>query len=237
MLKRKSRDGGSSRADSRREKFRKLTLDLRAFKSRKAAQSLSKYVNRQGLSPEIKYIDVTDTSDVSGNGGYTLLNGCVAGTGNNQRLGRKIQMTSVSIKCMFASEVADLTGMDYDCTEWKVALVYDKQANATGITSYANVYAQQGNIYTALAMRNLDNIDRFDVLKEWQGVLCSAGPNGMLIDEYVPIRLDTRYDSSVVGDITDIVSGALYLVYGSGATTAGTYPGIKFVSRVRFIDN
>lgn len=174
----------------------------------------------------------------------TLLNGCVAGSQNFNRIGRKIQPTSIQIRGFLVN--ADDTIFP---TFVRMVVVFDRQANGAAPT-WANIMTSQNiagtTSSTYLDMVNLDNRDRFVILRDRIfGVgpvnntatqSYASGDNPVLVSEYIRLPgLETVYNAGTAGTIGDITSGSIYVFWiasqanASGATLQASY-------RLRFKD-
>jgi len=96
----------------------------------------------------------------------TLLNGCIAGSQNYNRIGRKINMKSLQFRGMIAAATVATAADDQLC---RIVIVYDKQSNGAAPT-WANVVQSQsiaGTTSSATSdMVNLDNRDRFTIVRD-----------------------------------------------------------------------
>jgi len=208
-------------------------------KTRKSGKKsvFMKYQNKMGRTSEVKFLDTIVSTAINFNGAIVLLNGCIQGTDSNQRVGRKIEMTSVSMDLIVGG--GTITAANYalnNTDKIRVALVYDKQPNAGAVT-YGDIYTSTGVNTAAMSVRNVNNLDRFDVLKVWDECVSTEGPNGIVFKDYIKMNLDTRYDSSNAGTIADIISGAMLLVFCDQNTTGTNTNTIQGQCRVRFHDS
>lgn len=173
-----------------------------------------------------------------------LLNGCVAGSQNFNRIGRKIQMKSLQIRGAFLS--TDTTTLD---TVMRLVVVYDKQANGAAPT-WANIVTSQ-NIAGATAstvfdMINLDNRDRFEIIRDQMYTIAakdstatqafSGSPTIVCVNDFIRLgKRETVFNAGTAGTIGDITSGSLYVFFIANQTNAN---GVFFQGtfRTRFID-
>lgn len=181
------------------------------------------------VDSEEKIFDISGTPVLDQTGSVILLNGTVAGTGLNQRIGRTIFMKSIALH-VYAQSTA-VTGVEQAA---RVMVVYDHQANGaqpaiSDVLSSA-IHNQHYNVYT----RN-----RFVVIfDEWFTLSASAG----LVDSKAVLRIcgevnrQTMYGNTGFGDVRDISTGALYLIT-IGSEVAGATAGIApFRARLTFDD-
>lgn len=209
----------------------------KAKTSKKQKALFSKYKNPQGRSAEVKFIDTVVSSSVTNAGVALLLNGCIQGTDIGNRIGRKIEMTSCSIDLIFGGGVIASANYALNNTDKiRVALVYDKQPNATA-ASYGDVYGSSSAATSAMQVRNNTTLDRFDVLKVWDECISTEGPNGIVFHDFIKMNLDVRFDSSNAGTIADITTGGLYLMVCDQNSTGTNTNTIQGICRVRFHDS
>lgn len=207
---------------------------------KKAVKKPPKTVNKYnqgsaGRAPEVKMYDTTPTANVYNGGEYVVtLNAMAQGTDYAERVGRKIEMTSCQVKLLMGSTTANLATIStaqLGGDKYRVALVYDKQTNQAA-PAYTDIYATSGSN----AMRNVNNLDRFDVLWVEEFAVCTAGPNNWTLDKYVKFNLDTRFDQAGSG-VTGVITGGLFLVVSALNTTSGvTSALINGVTRVSYRD-
>ena len=131
---------------------------------------------------------------------------------------------------------------------FRMVIVYDKQSNGSAPT-WANIFTSQNIAGTTAsdvyAMVNLDNRDRFVILRDKLFVpgaidntatqTDAMGPGVIVMNEYIPIKLETIYNAGTAGTIGDITSGSLYCFWISNANNdAGVTANVAF--RMRFED-
>lgn len=198
-------------------------------------------------STEKKVIDINNASYALENTGttLTLLNGCVPGSQNYNRIGRKIQPLSLQIRGFLVN-----TDDTIFPTKVRMIIVWDKQTNGSAPT-YANIITSQNISGTTSStyndMINLDNRDRFRIIRDRYFDLgpvnntatqsYAQGENPISIDEWIrlPKGIETCYNAGSAGTVGDITSGSLYIVWiasqpaATGATLQASY-------RLRFVD-
>lgn len=177
-------------------------------------------------------------------GSPLLLNGCIAGSQNYQRIGRKIHLKSLQIRGLLLP--ADDTTQDQQI---RMLVVYDKQANGAAPT-YGDVIKSQNIAGTTssshMDMVNLDNRDRFEIIRDRTWAIAkrdttatsafSGSPTTICVEEFVRLQdRETIYNAGTAGTVGDIQSGSLYFfVISNNANASGTNFDIAF--RTRFID-
>lgn len=215
-----------------------------------------KYIQRPmaSKSPELKAVDTASSTgvDVFGSTDFDqsapvvfLLNGIAAGTDFYQRIGRKVKLRSLLFRGdIYASDNATTGALSY-----RVALVYDSQTNGAAV-SYSDIFQSvQFNGTTgarAYSGVNLNNRDRFKVLKDWTFTLAAvsltvAGNGGYhnkrSLKAYIPLNHDQIF-SGTGGTLSDIQTGALFLIAICDANSTGDDAGtITWNTRVRFSDD
>ncbi len=177
---------------------------------------------------EFKVIDTIITSNVMVSAGqFFLLNPCATGVTINTHIGQTAYMKSIDINMSIDRDGgAPTTNRD----EILVALLYDKDTN-NAFPAPANYQAPLG----PFGMRNLNNRDRWLIMKQWRIGLTGTESKAMIkIQKYKRFSLKTLYSGSGSA-VTDIRSGALFL-YVITDSAAGQEPRISFRSRMRFTD-
>lgn len=208
---------------------------------------------QKGSTTEKKWVDVNyTTSHMDNVGNFNLLNGLAKGTDVYNRIGRRIKMIRLNIRgYLFWNNNGAVPGADM----MRAFLVYDREPNAAAPVIgdvLQGTDATGATSSSSIAHMNLNNADRFLILKEWlfsQSAatnLIAAGPNG---PQAVPtmtelpfkyskkLNLDVRYNAGTAGTIADITTGALYFVTYGIQTNANHQYDVAFSSRVRFTDS
>ncbi len=178
-------------------------------------------INRRsakGYPKELKFHDSTLTSVTLQQVGGVLnssLNATAAGTGESQRIGRKITIHSITIRAVLTLPTATtkLTALD----TWRLILVQDKQANGASVNW--NTVMEDLRIDTH---RNLAQKNRFNILMDRQGALNSqAGGGDGTTEDYIGVKkmfffhkklnMPIEFDG-VTGGLTEIKSNNLVLL-------------------------
>lgn len=181
---------------------------------------------------ERKYVDTILAMTVTGSTTGVLLNGVAEGSDNTNRIGRKTLIKSVSIKGQFAISQTDLGSVAFpeNGDTVKVAIVLDTQPNGA-LAAITDVWTTGG----PFAHRNLDNIERFQVLQEDIYSVGLTGPNAVAHQRYSKVDIPVRYTGTAAA-IANITTGSLIMFVldnnGSGANQ-GIFNGI---TRVVFTD-
>lgn len=213
----------------------KSTFVVKAKKTKKN----TKYFDAPSKSlPQVKNLDWT-INMVGGTGGSMAnLVSMLQGTSNSTRIGQKIQIISieydVSVSCATAS-LATVATYPTNSNQLKFSIVYDKQPNGTAAT-YGQIFQATGQP-AAYEFRNIDNIDRFDVLSTDVAVLNSNGQNSVRLHRYIPCSKEVRYNGGNVGNVTDVMTGNLQIAIADENGTGLVQTEVYGKLRVRYIDN
>jgi len=227
---------------------------LKAEEASKSSRALKLYRPVPGpryAKGEVKSLDLASTQyGISTTATITPLNLIRAGTSFFNRIGRKISMKSLHIKCFLTA--VRTAGFDYA----RIMVVYDSQTNGA-VPTIADILQdcdQAGtNSTSSLSSANLNNRDRFRIIMDERvvlpaitvagGVVTAEGsPDPMQkfidLDRFIPLKgYSTVYkaDSSpaVIGDIA---TGGLYFVT-LGAQASGSEGYNAYMSsRLRYRD-
>lgn len=202
--------------------------------------------NVDRIRAEKKVIDINNATyqlETTGTA-LQLLNGCVPGSQNFNRIGRKIQLKSLQVRGYFVASDATVAN-----TMARMIIVYDKQPNGAAPT-WANIVTSQNISGTTSStvndMINLDNRDRFEIIRDHVCTLASkndtatqsysGSPTILHLNEFIKLgKRETVYNAGTAGTIGDITSGSLYVFFISSEAFAN---GCAFIGsfRTRFID-
>lgn len=226
------------------------------IKSKWEVAGRQRFISKPG-TPELKAVDYWSSATNLDQASATtpiLLNGIAAGTDFYNRVGRKVVLKSVMIKgeCHISSGAGTGAATPYEAYPVRVALVYDDQVNgaAPAVSDiFQGVSSGGGTQAYPLVGINLNNRDRFRVLKDWTFVLrpntTAAGSVnygdgfGGKKDFKAFIRLNNDEIFSGTGaTVSSIQTGALWLVAYQFQTAALNQPtaAINFATRVRYAD-
>lgn len=190
---------------------------------------------------ELNFIDtVLSSAVISTTAPYmALLNGCQPGSGNSQRIGRRIDMKSIELR--FSVQNLGLAEM----TLHRAMIVLDKQANGAAF-SYTDLMIDG----EPTGLRNISNKARFTVI--WDGKLhaligniaapstttnCTAN-SGCAYTAYKKINIQTQYNSGTAGTVADIQTNSLYfIIYGDQLAVNAATNGFEVggYCRIRYI--
>jgi len=205
----------------------------RGFSSR-APGPKGLYAWGSGAGLELKFQDIQGFGQMDTTAGIQLINGTQQGIGRSQRIGGRIQMRSIECKGVF------YTGVGTTIAFGRWAIVYDKQPNGA-LPAFTDIYETVGDTTT---LREITNKPRFWVLHDSDS-LCFAGSSATYQTDtacqaqnwYKRVNLPVQYNISNSGTITDITSGALYLVYWGNQLAGSSAPGFDMNVRFRYSDD
>jgi len=205
-------------------------------------QQPSKRTNRfagiqRSKGPEHKFVDVVQNGYVADTAGtITLLNGVAQGLDYNNRIGRKMEFTSVHVKGILLP--VDTSTAPAHC---RLMVVWDSDSDGTTPT-ITDILAQS----TSTSFANLNNRNRFRTLlnEEYSigGFSAAAttayagAPQVHTIDRYVQLPKLETINQGTDATAASIQQGALWmLTIGTNAASNG---GFFIVStRARYTDN
>lgn len=249
MSKRQRTDSKGSRKMKPRKKLQKASANLRTaqsamFGTGSALQGL-RIMDKDYLTTSLE----PNGLPVPGLSDNNLLNGFREGTGDFERLGKRIELRSVSIKGRI--DRSKFRTASAGGASWRLALVYDRSPNGQ-LVNYTDIfrgYQFDGTPTPAncakLAGVDPDKNSRFIVLREQIGTIPANASATTVheyqdswdgtIDWYVKLKkLQTQFTSATGGTVASIGTGALYLILMSDATTS--LGGFHGVARVRAFD-
>ena len=184
----------------------------------------------------MKFIDpATLGTNVGSAGQVNLLNGVVAGTDYNQRIGRKTLIKSLLIRYTI-NPVASTVNPNGDVV--RVMVIYDNQTNGA-LPSVSDVL--QSAFFQA--PMNLNNRDRFKVIYDKfhpmaafaysAGALTTGSPITKNVTKYKKCSLDCIF-SGTTAAVGSIATGGIYVLTISMTNAVSN---INFDCRIRFIDS
>ena len=176
---------------------------------------------------ELNFLDTYAVSQpVDTTGVVTLLNGMQVGSSAQTRLGRKINIKSIT------GNFTVIPGATNTASQAKFIIVYDAQTNGVAPTwqdIFDNSTALGAN--SVIAQRNMSNIDRFKII--WSTGLFDITGNSTsaanLTDDschtftmHKKCDLWTQFNAGNAGTVADIQTGSLYfLSLGTTAAASG----------------
>lgn len=152
---------------------------------------------------KVKDQAVVLTGDTDGIAKFSLLNATVPGDLVSNREGRKITITSIQLDGSL-SAISD--------TRVRYLLVWDKNPNQVTPNINEIINHDVTNDWT-VALRNIDNMKRFIVLKDWKyNLTVNEGRSATNIKYYKRCNLQTVYNTTSLNTIADITQGALFFI-------------------------
>jgi len=201
------------------------------FRNR-APRATRGFFNRPG---ELKYSDIAQAAYLyDTTGSVTALNLLATGDDNINRDGRQVTNKSIAV---FGNIVPVDGASEHHLA--RTMLVWDSQPNSGTIATITQILTAS----TSIASTNLDNRERFTILRDVKmsmGAYDAAGqiiqtPVVQKIDWWVPLNNVTTY-SGTTATIGSVATGALLLVT-IGSKAAGLGSVGNFTTRLRFQDN
>lgn len=246
----------SRRSNTNRQKTARRNL-VRAFRgasTTRAALRRNRIMSLSSSRQEMKLVDGLaatpgpNTLGLSQTPTVTCTNLIASGSGFNNRIGRKIDMTSLHLHGVLTQTGTATTVNDYV----RICVVYDRQTNGT-IPTFADMFTNysQTSVTSTSAFSDLnpDERERYVILADWRMTLpatTTSGLNGsndalqnsFNINRYIKLNLNTMYKGdtspSVIGDIA---TGALFITT-IGSLPAGSQGYNAVLSwRLRYKDN
>lgn len=115
-------------------------------------------------------------------------------------------------------------------TSGRVVLVWDKQPNAA-VAAYTAIFTAAN----FLSFMNMQNKDRFVILRNQQFALSPNGDEALFFEGFCKINMTSTYP--VNGTAAVPLTGALLLAFVSDQSVAASQPTLNGTWRVRYIDN
>lgn len=187
------------------------------------------------------FVDFSDIgTEMTSTGSVRLLFTCAQGTSTQERIGRKLMLTSIQMKGL----VQATNNVAVEHTRNRLSIVYDSRPTGA-LPGISEIYESAASE----ALTNENGFDRFQIIRSWYFPIlgnlgAAANVNARstkMMSHY--IKLGKRGKScaygvdaaGVAGSIAGIKEGALYLVTTSNQA-AGSGPQSQLNYRVRFRD-
>jgi len=187
--------------------------------------------------PELKFTDVDGvtsatsiplSNDFTTPGATFLLNGLVPGSLATQRIGRKVTIKSLYIRCTVQLATTSVRGGNI-----RMMVVYDKQAN--GAAPAVTDILVDDAFYS---VNNLSNRDRFVTLVDHVfNPIGTATDYQQSVVIHKKLNLETMFNAGSAGTIGDITSGSIYILFAQSGTIGTGNPTATWTSRIRYTDN
>jgi len=229
-----------------------MTAAARVPLQKAVAAAVRKTVEKKGMDTVIAQSAIADTTNSNAN--ITVLNLIQQGAGSWNRIGRKVNLKSIRVKGFFTWLYDEEAVTGNVSGNWvRMVLVWDKQPSGAAIPTWDTIFGcteQNGteSSYT-LSQPKYDNMDRFQVLRdvvtEFKPQLYLAGGSTNTrseicpFDEFVDLkgREVVFLGQSNPMTIADISTGALYLIFRTGAAVGSTNQiNVSCQPRLRYTD-
>jgi hypothetical protein len=171
-----------------------------------------------------------------------------AGTGESNRIGRKILIKNISLQMQVnSSEGALATFTNQEDARYRIMVVLDKQVNGSPITSEADVLDITTITDPTVAYHNLANKNRFVTLMDkkfnWVPQMFDNAGAPYYASKSRTFNFYKKFDnlpieySGTTGAITEIASNSIFVLVCEVSTSAARMtPAINYDGRVRFVD-
>ncbi len=191
------------------------------------ALRLAKHV-KSLLNVEVKNHDVQQSvQNVTTTPVIIQLTNIEQGDSTNQRDGAQMKLTGLE----FTMQV--LLNGSATRSSFRIMIICDKQTNQAIYTA-ADVLEDVTSTDMIFSPRNLDNLQRFQILADWTVHVGTAEGRIKHFKKFIKLNKIIRYDASTAA-IADLTMSSLSLLQVSSEATNG--PQITTFSRLRFIDN
>jgi len=185
------------------------------------------------MTAERKFIDVANSISTS-NGAVTfgnpvLLNGIGTGTDASSRIGRKVTLSSIFIRWSAALGATSTGGGPV-----RIMVFYDKQANATAVTTAASFPLVSNSFHSTNELSYRDRfVTIFDHVTEPLSVNANYAIAGTL---YKKLQLEMIFNTGPDANIGSISTGAIYIMAAQQGSIGTDGPDVPFYSRIRYTD-
>lgn len=236
----------------------KRKRDAGASKSKKLR--LTKAMVARVKKGDLRFVDTQFGDILDTTVAVNLLNGLIPGTGETNRIGRKVDMKSLEIKIYITQNAGAALGA-VTPSFFRMLLVYDKQPNAANPT-WADVITSTDNagavLSTSRDFKNMSNSSRFRILRDWRSAAIQTtvalGAGGAqsayqvwpwhdkkggirVIEDFVNLTgMGTSFNLGTAGTIADITTGSLLLMALGSVAAANAEFSANVFSRLRFYD-
>jgi hypothetical protein len=202
---------------------------------------------------ELKFQDGIELSASSVTGAYAMFRATAGGwtiatgTGESDRIGRKILVKKVSFRFkIYSAEVGVATASANELQKIRVMVVLDKQANGVGGT-LTDVLDTSPITDTTEAFNNLANKNRFVVLMDkkmpWVPPMFDGAGTATYAAKQVQFDFTKKFNnlpiefSGIAGAQTEVASNQIIVLTTEASSAASSItPTIQWFSRVRFVD-
>jgi len=192
-------------------------------------ESLSKRLSKLEalVEPEFKLLDTYQNAAVSSSGTFVLCNGMQRGDHSYQRDGNAIKC--MSIRCRALAQLHS------SATKTVVRRIVFLNKSPQGGSPSLGGLIENSTMPGWFAFKNPNCIGDIIILSDDTITLDTYEPIKYFPDYYKKLTLKTHFnDNTDTGTITDILEGAVYVLYVSSEAT--NTPDIDGMHRLRFLD-
>lgn len=183
------------------------------------------------VNVETKFIDTTNTVDVSATSAIIPLTLCAQGVTDETRNGNSIKAYKNSLK--YNLSISSGTPTD---SVVRIMLVLDKSPNGT-VPVISDILDNTGSLTETLCHYNGDNMGgRFIILADKRHHLDTQGREQVTGSLFHRLRHHVKYDDTTAV-IASATTGHLFLVYVSNNATMEAEPTLTYSNRFYFLDN
>lgn len=223
-------DYSYSNKKARRPSFRKVVY--------RKGRGATKYRDGKAKISETKVNDYFLSTQINYNTAAIPLMGIAQGSDNTNRIGRQIRIKSVHLKVKISALASTLNAAPFlgGANAVRVAVVNDKNNSSGTNAIYSDVWVTSGgNTTQSMMPRNMNNIDRFDVLLDELVTLNAGGPIGQSLSKYIKLDLKSVYGGTT--GVQPFTNSLLMFVLDQNDGTGLSYCGAMGVIRVTFFDD
>jgi hypothetical protein len=180
---------------------------------------------RRFINTEVHFLDTVQTAvNMTSTPTFVLLNGMAIGDTSITRTGQSIKMDRLDLRFYMTGNITAVQ------TVSRIIVVLDKQCNGAIFSATSLL-----NAATAVSPYTVGGQNRFVILYDQTYALSTAGPLNMVQCLTLPANQHVEYNTGTAGDITDINTNSLYLLFLSDQAT--NVPILTAYLRLWFIDN
>lgn len=217
--------------NSKRSRYGPPLYQPRSILNAGRTRTTGYYGRYTGRSQELKFFDKTHIIDLTDLGG-TVKNDIMeisAGTGENQRIGRKLTLRHLNMRYTIKNEGSTMNTV-------RVIVILDKQCNGTGITVPDFLQTEDYQSFN-----NLANSNRFKTLHDRMHTVPSQGVStaiGKLSDElYIKdLNVPVEY-SGTTGGLTEIKSANISMLVIPDKASTNLSLRFNSTTRLRYSDS
>jgi len=179
---------------------------------------------RRFINAEFHYSDQNATINATTTYSVILLNGLSLGDTSTTRTGQSIKMDRLDLRFYLTANATTVTNLV------RVIVVYDKQSNATTMTTADLLVSVSPNSPYTFGSQN-----RFTPLYDECFALTYGGLGIITKSLTLPANQHVTFNTGNAGTIADIVTGGLYLLIAS--KDLANPPDATYWSRLWYVDN